>query len=99
MPENSGLRLKVLASGLHQLAKASEMVSDELSAVSKPPPISTSGWQSSAATARRAAGRAAKDVSAVVARINARAAGYNAAGFAYAQNDKHGADRLHRVRR
>jgi hypothetical protein len=87
----------VLVSGLHQLAKKCESVGGELAAAAKPPPISTSGWQSSAATARRAAARAAKDVSAVAARINSRAAGYDAAGTAYAQNDKHGADRLHAV--
>jgi hypothetical protein len=99
MPETPGLRLKVLASGLHQLARKCENVSGELAAAAKPPPISTSGWQSSAATARRAAERAAKDVSAVAARINSRAVAYNAAGTAYTQNDKHGADRLRAVRR
>jgi hypothetical protein len=42
-----GLRLKVLASGLHQLANKCEKIAGELAADAQPPSIATSGWQSS----------------------------------------------------
>lgn len=69
MPETPGLRLKVLASGLHQLANKCEKIAGELAADAKPPSMSTSGWQSSAATARTAAAHAGKDLSRAIARI------------------------------
>lgn len=92
MPDATpGLRLKVLASGLHQLATKCEKVSGELAADAKPPAISTSGWQSSAATAQTAAARASKDLSGIATRITTRGAYYNKAGTAYTQTDEHGA--------
>jgi hypothetical protein len=92
MPDaTAGLRLKVLASGLHQLAAKCEKVSGELAADAKPPSISTSGWQSSAATAQAAAARAGKDLSGIATRITTRGMHYNKAGTAYTQTDEHGA--------
>ncbi|MGB7868967.1 MAG: hypothetical protein WBM01_11930 [Mycobacterium sp.] len=69
MPETPGLRLKMLASGLHQLANKCEKIAGELAADAKPPSMSTSGWQSSAATARTAAAHAGKDLSRAIAKI------------------------------
>ncbi|HTZ14393.1 MAG TPA: hypothetical protein VMC78_12385 [Mycobacterium sp.] len=94
MPETPGLRLKVLASGLHQLANKCEKIAGELAADAQPPSTSTSGWQSSAVTARTAAARAGKDLSSIATRINARGAHYSAAATAYTQTEEQNTRRL-----
>jgi hypothetical protein len=94
MPETPGLRLKVLASGLHQLANKCEKIAGELDADAQPPSISTSGWQSSAVTAHTAAAHAGKDLSSIATRINTRGALYNAAATAYTQIEEQNKRRL-----
>jgi hypothetical protein len=94
VPETPGLRLKVLASGLHQLANKCEKIAGELAANAQSPSISTSGWQSSAVTARTAAAHAGKDLSSIATRVNARGAHYNAAATAYTQTEEQNTRRL-----
>jgi hypothetical protein len=94
MPETPGLRLKVLASGLHQLANKCEKIAGELAADAKPPSMSTSGWQSSAATARTAAAHAGKDLSSIATRINTRGTLCNAAATAYTKTEEQNTRRL-----
>ena len=54
--------MKVLVSGLQQLATNCEKLSGELAADAKPPSLDTSGWQSSAATAQNALEQLAEQV-------------------------------------
>lgn len=99
MAQTPGFRVKVLANGLHQLARTCEKVSGELAADAGPPSISVSGWQSSAKTARVIAERAGKDVSAVAAHIGKRAAWFNAAGTAITNHEARSAERMRRIGR
>ena len=94
MPETPGLRLKVLASGLHQLANKCDKIAGELAADAQPPSIAASGWQSSAATARTAAAHAGKDLSSIATRIDTRGARYNAIADAYTQTEEQNSRRL-----
>jgi hypothetical protein len=94
MPETPGLRLKVLASGLRQLANKCEKIAGELAADAQPPSIATSGWQSSAATARAAAAHAGKDLSSIATRITTRGAHYNAAATAFTEMEEQNTRRL-----
>jgi len=94
MPETPGLRLKVLASGLHQLANKCDKIAGELAADAQPPSMSTSGWQSSAATARTAAAHAGKDLSSIATRIDARGAHYNSVADAYTRTEEENTRRL-----
>jgi hypothetical protein len=94
MPETTGLRLKVLASGLHELATKCEKIAGELAADAQPPSISTSGWQSSAATARAAAAHAGKDLSSIATRINTRGTLYNATADAFTRTEEQNTRRL-----
>jgi hypothetical protein len=94
MPETPGLRLKVLASALHQLANKCEKIGGELAADAKPPTMSTSGWQSSAATARTAAAHASKDLSSIATRINTRGTLYNTVAAAYTQTEEENTRRM-----
>lgn len=99
MAQTPGFRLKVLASGLHQLANKCDKASSDLSADATPPAISTSGWTTSAVTAHVMAERAGKDVSAVAAHFAARAVHFNLEGTAFTQHDQHGAAQLRGVGR
>jgi hypothetical protein len=97
MAQTPGFRVKVLAAGLHQLARKCEHVSGELTGAAKAPPISVSGWASSAKTARSAAERAGKDVAAVAAHFAARGAHYNAVGTAFTEQEERSAHRVHAI--
>lgn len=99
MAQTPGFRVKVLANGLHQLARKCETAGGELAGDARPPSISVSGWQSSAKTARVIAERAGKDVSAVVGHLDTRAAWFNAAGTAITNNEARSAGRMSRVGR
>jgi hypothetical protein len=94
MPETPGFRLKVLASGLHQLANKCDKIAGELATDAQPPSISTSGWQSSAVTARSAAAHAGKDLSSIATRITTRGAEYNAVADAYTRTEEQNLRRL-----
>jgi hypothetical protein len=91
MAQTPGFRLKVLASGLHQLATKCDKVSGELAADAKPPALRISGWQSSAATAQSAADGAGKDLSGIARQMHARGTHFNTAATAYTHHDQHGA--------
>jgi hypothetical protein len=94
MAQTPGFRIKVLASGLHQLARKCDNASGELTAAAKAPAIPVSGWQSSAVAARSAADRAGEDVAAVARHLTARAAHFNAVGAAVTRQDQHNAQRV-----
>lgn len=88
--------MRVLASGLTQLAAKCEKVSGELAAATKPPVTArAAGWPSSAGMAHLAAAAAGKDLAGIGERISARGADYATAGAAYTQTEDESAVRLH----
>lgn len=94
-----GRRLKVLASGLHQLSTTCDKISGELSADAKPPSVGKSGWQSSAATTHAAAAEAAKDLAGIGTRIATRGTCYDTASTAYRQTEDESAAKLRKLER
>ena len=94
-----GKRLKVLASGLHQLGTRCGKVSAELGAEATPPSVAASGWASSAATASRAAAASGTDVSSIGQRIGTRGADYTKAATVYLDTEEGNAGRFRRLAR
>jgi hypothetical protein len=92
--ETLGLRLQVLASGLHQLATRCAQVSAQLAPAATPPVIARSGWPYSTATVSTAAAAAGKDLAKIGTRITTRGVDYNTAGTAYAQTENDSAAKL-----
>lgn len=95
MPEPP--RLKVLASGLHQLGTKCAKVSGELATAAKPPGADLSGWASSAATASTAGERAGEDLGGIGTRIGTWATAYNKAGTMYAETEDESAAKLRKL--
>jgi len=89
MPADTpGRRLKVLASGLHQLGTICEKINGELSADAARTVVAASSWASSAVTATITAAAAGKDLAAIAEGIGTRGADYAKAGTMYTETDE-----------
>ena len=92
--DTSGRRLKVLASGLHQLGARCETLGGQLSTPAAPSFVAASPWQASAGVVNTASAAARKDLTAIAERVGTRGTHYSTAATAYTETDEDGAGRL-----